>query len=358
MASVHQLIIGASRRDAITNMSLRLRDGLKEHYESEVFSYFPPETSVKDDVTHFSQMPAGSSEDLIVYHSSFGLPELTPQLLSRTERLVIVYHNITPSSYYVDSDPDFAFQLLWGRKELELIRNNVVRSFAVSEFNAADLRSNGYSNVTVIPAGVDPRRLECFPTNQTFLGELNHHFPQGFVLFVSQVLQHKRVELAIQMIHLLRSVWRLDLGLVVAGPIRKAGYFRDLNVLRERLPESHVLFTNELSESDLATAYRACSVYLGTSDHEGLAIPPLEAMAAGAPVVARATGAIPETVKDAGVLVPADATIGELTATVARVIQDEELRISLIGRGYERVAEFEKLDSVSTFVNSIRELFP
>ena len=357
MPSVHQLIIGSSRRDAITNMALSLRDALASKFEAEVYSYFPPEHTVEGDVLHLPDMPLGTSEDILVYHSSFGIKEVTDFLLRRPERLVVVYHNVTPSQYYEESDPVFAAQLAWGRIELEKIQEKVVMCFADSQYNANDLATYGYSNITVIPAGVNPRRLDDEPTHTMFLGELGQHFPNGFVLFVSQVLQHKRVELAIEMIHVLRSVWRLDVGLVIAGPIRKPLYRRELEQLRQRLPESHVLFTDELTEQQLATLYRACSVYVSTSDHEGLAIPPLEAMANGAPVVVRAAGAVAETVKDAAIVIPLDAGVGELTAAVARVINDDSLRHELRRRGFARVVDFENVDSSSQFVERIEELF-
>lgn len=357
MPSVHQLIIGSSRRDAITNMALNLRNALAEKYDAEVYSYFPPDHTIDGEVLHLPDMPLGTSEDILVYHSSFGIEDVTNQLMQRPERLVIVYHNITPSKYYEDSDPVFANQLAWGRTELEMIRSKVVKSFADSQYNAEDLATYGYSEITVIPAGVNPKRLDNTPTSTMFLGELGQHFPNGFVLFVSQVLQHKRAELAVEMIHLLRSVWRLDVGLVVAGPIRKPLYRRDLEILRQRLPEAHVLFTDELTEQQLATLYRACSVYVSTSEHEGLAIPPLEAMANGAPVVVRAAGAVAETVKDAGIIIPLDAGVGELAAAVARVLEDDSLRHQLIMSGQRRVQEFESVDTVSHFVDCIEELF-
>lgn len=357
MPSVHQLIIGSSRRDAITNMALTLRDALADKYDAEVYSYFAPDHTINGEVLHFPDMPMGTPEDILVYHSSFGLEAVTKELLQRPERIVIVYHNITPSKYYEDSDPVFAEQLAWGRKELELIRDKVSLAFAVSEYNAADLANYGYSNISVIPVGLDPQRLNDTPTSTYFLGELAQHFPNGFVLFVSQVLQHKRAELAIEMVQLLRSVWRLDVGLVIAGPNRKPLYRRDLEKLRQRLPESHVLFTDEITEQQLATLYRSCLVYVGTSEHEGLAIPPLEAMANGAPIVVRAAGAVAETVKDAGIIVPLESGVGELAGAVARVIQDNSLRLELVKNGYERVSDFESVDTTSHFIERIEKLF-
>lgn len=356
MLTIHQIIVGASSRDAITNMSLGIRDQIRKTYESNVYSYHEPDASVNGEVRRIGELPSGSSTDVLIYHASFGIPDLTRILTQRPERLVLVYHNITPSKFFTESDPLFASQLEWGRTELEILRDRFSLVIADSPYNAHELELLGYQNVHVSPMGVNPRRLNSCPTNKHLLTELMSHFPNGYVLVVSQVLQHKRIDLAIEAIHLLRSVWDLDVGLVVAGPLRKAMYLRDINVLRDRLPESHVLFTGELSESELATVYRASSVFLSASDHEGLALPPLEAMAAQVPVVARASGAVPNTVGEGGILVPVDAGVGEIASTLARVIKDQKLRSILIYRGMQRIHEFTSFNWFEPFEAQLQEL--
>ena len=60
MPAVHQIIVGASRRDAITNMALAMRDALRTSYKSEVYSFHPPDESVKDEVIPIQKLAAGS----------------------------------------------------------------------------------------------------------------------------------------------------------------------------------------------------------------------------------------------------------------------------------------------------------
>ena len=80
-------------------------------------------------------------------------------------------------------------------------------------------------------------------------------------------------------------------------------------------------------------------------------------MANGAPVVVRAAGAVAETVKQAGIIVPLESGVGELAGAVARVIEDNSLRHKLVKSGYERVSEFESVDTTSHFVERIEKLF-
>jgi glycosyltransferase involved in cell wall biosynthesis len=72
------------------------------------------------------------------------------------------------------------------------------------------------------------------------------------------------------------------------------------------------------------------------SVYEGFGLPPLEAMAAGIPVVASDGGAIPEVVGDAALVVPAgDATA--LAMALRKVMDEPSLREGLIRRGQELV---------------------
>jgi glycosyltransferase involved in cell wall biosynthesis len=75
------------------------------------------------------------------------------------------------------------------------------------------------------------------------------------------------------------------------------------------------------------------------SRYEGFGLPCLEAMAAGAPVVAATAGALPETCGDAALLVQPDEADELATATVAAAT-DDALRTRLIAAGQKRAAEF------------------
>src|SRR5205814_10474322 len=90
------------------------------------------------------------------------------------------------------------------------------------------------------------------------------------------------------------------------------------------------------------------------SRHEGFGMPPLEAMACGAPVIATRTGAIPEYGEGAALLVqPGDPHA--LHEAIDRVIRDRDLRGDLRARGAERATHYRWDASAQLMTTLLRE---
>ena len=82
----------------------------------------------------------------------------------------------------------------------------------------------------------------------------------------------------------------------------------------------------------LRELYRGAKLFIYPSHYEGFGIPPLEAMACGAPVVATRTGAIPDYAEGSALLVP-PADREALRAAIVRVLGDRAFRDELRERG-------------------------
>ncbi len=104
-------------------------------------------------------------------------------------------------------------------------------------------------------------------------------------------------------------------------------------------PES-VLELAPLPDADLIRFYAAATAVLVPSRYEGFGLPALEAMACGAPVIAADSGALPEVVGSAGLLVSPDDPSAWKDACL-RLQREPSLRERLATLGHERSARFD-----------------
>ncbi|MEW5927537.1 MAG: glycosyltransferase family 1 protein [Gemmatimonadota bacterium] len=158
-----------------------------------------------------------------------------------------------------------------------------------------------------------------------------------YLLCVGNRKPHKNLAAAVETLALLRGE-APELRLAVVGEVypgwdevlRRAG---ELGV-RERIVE-----VEGASDEELRSLYAGSEALLFPSLYEGFGLPALEAMAAGAPVVASDRSSLPEVVGDAGLLAgPEDPAA--MADAVRRLRRDPELRARLVRCGRERAAAF------------------
>jgi len=192
------------------------------------------------------------------------------------------------------------------------------------------------SKVHVIPEGVNANYRPALPTA---LAEIRTRYglPEHFLLFVGSVEERKNLRRLLEACELL---WRAGehRPLVVAGArLRK---HRGINETLTRLGlERRVVLTGYVPEADLPALYSAADLFVFPSLYEGFGLPPLEAMACGAPVGCSNSSSLPEVVGDAAVTVdPYD--VEALAHAMHRVLSDANLRDELRAKGLARAAQF------------------
>jgi glycosyltransferase involved in cell wall biosynthesis len=344
---IHQVLIGASEGDAITQMALAVRGELRRFCNSEIYALWRHGDVMKKECKDLAEYPASNALDLTVYHSSIGWHEMTAFLRSRTEKIAISYHNITPSEMYAEYNPEFASDLELGRQDLAEMRDRTVLAVADSEFNAKDLETLGYPDIHVVPAGFIPSRLAAEPYDIAILQQMSRRFPNGYIVAVGQILPHKRIEQLIETMHLMNSTYWENIGLVICGVARQEQYRIAISKFHQRCAMVDVHFTGQVTDQQLSTFIRGARMYFGMSDHEGLSIPPVEAMSMRVPVVVKGAAAVPETVGEGALVLPSDAGPILAAEAVHEVLSNDQLRWSLIHHGFQRAKELESRSSSS-----------
>jgi len=111
----------------------------------------------------------------------------------------------------------------------------------------------------------------------------------------------------------------------------------------ERSPvRDRIVLTDYLQDADLRALYASCRAFIYPSLYEGFGLPPLEAMACGAPVIASHISALAETTGDAALLFD-PRSVGALTQEILELLDGEtreNLRRALSTAGQRRAAEF------------------
>jgi glycosyltransferase involved in cell wall biosynthesis len=188
--------------------------------------------------------------------------------------------------------------------------------------------------VNAVPLGVDRRFQPIRPEPM----QLAHRFgipPAPFVLWVGTPEPRKNLATLLRAFGLVRRR-APECVLVVVGMDRVVD--RNLERELEHLGSS-VIRPGFVTDDDLVALYSATACLVFPSLYEGFGLPPLEAMACGAPVVASNRSSIPEVVGDAGILV--DATDpDDIADGIERVVLVAETAAELRKLGLERARQF------------------
>jgi glycosyltransferase involved in cell wall biosynthesis len=352
---IHQILAAASPGDAITNAALEYRDVLRRVGPSEIFARHIAPSSAGE-VLPLGEYRACGSQGVLVYHASIGEPMVAAFLRSRHEPIVLVYHNITPAKYFADLDETFAELLVLGRDELEFIRPRVARAITDSQFNATELEAIGYEDVRVIPPVVDPLRLVRTTPDAGMTTHLERSFRDPMLLFVGQLLPHKRPDLLVESMHAAVTYLGLNATMLLVGQNRFSRYADAISaqIHELNLPQVHVV--GLVDDATLAAMFRHAAAFVTVSEHEGFCVPLLEAMAFDVPVIARACAAIPETVGDGGLVLPPWAGAELIAEAIVRVIADTSLHADLVARGRQRLDELTALDPSVAMLEAIAEV--
>jgi glycosyltransferase involved in cell wall biosynthesis len=100
-----------------------------------------------------------------------------------------------------------------------------------------------------------------------------------------------------------------------------------------------IVLTGYLPDRELRALYSACRLFIYPSLYEGFGLPPLEAMACGAPVVASSIPSLRETLGSAARLCDPRSP-RDLAHAMAELLDDDTMRARLSREGRRRAAEF------------------
>ena len=191
--------------------------------------------------------------------------------------------------------------------------------------------------VTAIPSAARSS-FQPIPFAQTEEARRRLGVEDDFLLFVGTLEPRKNLLTLLKAFAQILSQSSLRPQLVIAGG---EGWLMDdsFAFIKKAALSERLRFTGYLSDDDLRALYSSCRVFIYPSVYEGFGLPPLEAMACGAPVIAGRIPSLQETLGSAARLVePLD--VDGLAKSIIEVLEDKNQREMLVAAGSTQAGKF------------------
>jgi glycosyltransferase involved in cell wall biosynthesis len=215
--------------------------------------------------------------------------------------------------------------------------------FTVSNTTREDLHETyriPLESIHVVPNGVD---TSVFQPGQ----KAQRRMP--FLLIVGASFPHKNVDELIAFAHLWKDRYRL---LIASCHGRYRTHLQQ--AVRQAGIESSVTFLAYIARDELVRLYQTCSAFVYPSKWDGFGIPPLEAMACGAPVIASDIPAHREVLGRHATLV----RLGDESAWADAFAALTECRLSVAPASFTLLQRYTWDDSARCLIDSLTALEP
>ena len=238
-------------------------------------------------------------DNVLLHHFSIG-SKASRVAFALPDRMILVYHNITPPSYFIGVNPQLVQQCYSGRRELRAYAARCDLALGDSEFNRRELEQLGFQRTSVLPVVPSFAHLDVEP-NDMVASEFDDD--RTNILFVGRMIPNKRIDDVIRFFHAYQLKYNRHSRLLLVGAHNGfeeyVGALYDL-IRTLRVPDVHLI--GHASNEELTALYDVADLFLSASEHEGFCVPLVEAFYKRVPVIAYAATAVPATMDDGGVL--------------------------------------------------------
>lgn len=295
-------------RTRVTRLGSALKPGMARYVLNEFLGNI---WSAKDrfDIYHptlYRSMPMGRATRLVVTHHDC-VQERFPELFPNAQRIIKAKRRL-----FAQADAIICVS--------ESSRNDLIEFYAVDT-----------AKTRVIHHGLSP-----LPRCAKSEAELRTLVSRPFLLYVGSRAPYKGFKCLLAAFSETGLYRSMDL-LVLGGGVLTLS---ELALAADLKVGKSIVSLPSVTDALLGEAYAAAMLFVYPSLYEGFGFPPLEAMAAGCPVLVSNTSSLPEICRDAPFyFAPQDQS--SFQASLLHAIDDQEARNKAAARGKAVAAEYE-----------------
>lgn len=212
----------------------------------------------------------------------------------------------------------------------------------VSEFSKNDIL-NHYSlkkdKVSVTYEAFDESQISKYDSDVDESILRKYGIIKPYLLYVGNAYPHKNLERLLDSWDkfFLEEKNKKVTQLVLVG--KKDYFYERLMGQIKRSNIQNVVLTGFVKDDDLSGVYRESLGYVFPSLYEGFGLPPLEAMAMGVPVISNQHGCMQEILGESAYYFDGK-NIESIKDAIIKISNDNDLRQTLIDRGYAQVKKY------------------
>ena len=351
---VHQALATLGYGDAIGHEVLGIQRVLRgAGFRSDIFVQ-TADPRVEPLTRDYRELAGSSHPDhILIHHFSIG-SRISRIAYALPDRMILVYHNITPPRYFVDVHQVLVELCFKGYRELGAYRDRCDLALGDSEFNRQELEALGFPASDVLPVVPDFSHL-AVEANRLLAQEFDDEWTN--LLFVGRVIPNKRFEDVIRIFTVYKREFNPRARLLLVGSYGGfETYLAMLHDLVASLKTPDVHFLGHVSNEELVAIYEVADLFLCASEHEGFCVPIVEAFHMQVPVVAYAATAVPATMDGAGVLY-SDRTPARVAGLIDTIVSDADLVDAIVEGQNAALARLQGRDfagSLLRFVERVR----
>ena len=325
MRAVHQLIATLAPYDAVSNETRAMRGILRAAgYPSSIYAENIHQ-AVRDEAEPLTRLVVRPGDLLLLHYSIWSA--VVDRALAGDVTLVVRYHNVTPAHWFEGVNEIVAGLCRTARARLGELAPRTSLALADSSFNALDLAEAGFGPCEVLPI--------LLPAGTTPTPALPD---EALIVTVGRLVPNKRIDEVLRTFACYERTCAPGSRLaIVGGDDGFEAYGKACRRLASAL-RIHDPFLGPVDEAAKQHLLARASGYLACSEHEGFCVPLVEAMRHDLPIVARAFGAVPETLGGAGIAAPPEAGPAELAELLHVAVTDPALGAAMAAGRAERLS--------------------